>query len=1195
MLTPSRRLSIAAFVTASLAVAFSFLFIAYRSSHKKTDSKTLPSAAKSLGANNPGSAVVGPEVMKAYGQLPLSFEANEGQSAADVKYLSRGEGYLLSLRGQEADLTFHQAPAARRAAINRLKPYRIHRVPAAPEKFSTLRMLLDGSNPGAEIAGLDRTATKINYFIGNDPKKWHTDVPAYSKVKYAGIYPGVDLMFYGNRRELEYDFVVAPGADPKSIALNVEGARKVYLNANGNLILDVPGGEVKFKKPNVYQDFDGTRREIAGNYVIKNHHEVRFALADYDLSQPLTIDPVVTYSTYVGGSGSANGGDMAAGIALDSAGDAYIGGVTFSADLTQVNGVGPVPASLGLANSSGFVAELNPTGTAALYLTYLGGETQDGVLAIAVDSNKNIYVTGFTQSSLFPLSMTNTPFEPNPPASVSSGGSAFVTRLDPTKSGSAQLIYSSYLGGGGPSASDQGNGIAVDANGNAYVTGVTLSSTGFPIANASAAPFSTTLVSPAGNAFVTEVNTNGSGQPSLLFSSYLGGAGTGSTNFPFGDFGAGITVDSSSNAYIVGTTSSGLSFPNQGTQITSCAKNADSAVFVAEIGLATPTTPVLSYSTCLAGSTADIGQAIALGPNNQVYLTGATFSVDFPVTAHTIPVGFPGPPPAGAPNASDSVAFVSTVSTTKGTLGYSTLLGGGGGDTSGDGGFGIASDAAGVAYVTGQAGSGNFPITPGALQSTRTNNRGSVFVSKVNASAGGQGGADLIYSTYFGGNGDGVDPDAGNGIAVSGTNAYIAGQATAGLSTTAGVYQTATKNATGINAFVADLPLIATLTATPNPLAFGTEPLNTPSAAMTVTVTNNSAGTLPVTFAVTGANAGDFAATTGAMNGCGATLAAAGTCTVDVVFTPSVVAAEAATLTVGTAPNTVAVALTGAGSNLTATPNPLAFGNQTLNMPSAAMSVTVTNSSAGTLPVAFAVTGANAGDFAAATAGTATPCGPTLAATGTCTIGVIFTPTLVPAGAETATLTIGTAPNSVAVALTGTGTAATGTFAVTAPATASLTSGVSGAIPVTVTGSGGFTGTVNLTCAGGTANVSSCTMMPTSVSITAGTPTQMAAANVVATISLVVPPDTLKTPPPSSLRQVVFLALGIAMLFMIPITQRRRARLGMVAAMLVFVVVAGCGGGGPHTGTGTVTITGTAPGSPALPPQTATVNLTITK
>ena len=1194
MLTPTRRLSIAAFVAAGLAIVFSFLFIANRISHKQASSKSLPAAAKSLGANSPVAAMTDPQVMKAYGQLPLSFEANQGQSAADVKYLSRGNGYLLSLRGQEADLTFRQAPAAHPVATNRLRMYRTRRVPRAPEKFSTLRMRLDGSNPSAQITGLDRTATQINYFMGNDPNKWHTDVPAYSKVKYAGIYPGVDLMFYGNRRELEYDFVVAPGADPKSIALNVEGARKIHLDAHGNLLLDVIGGEVKFKKPDVYQDSNGARREIAGNYTITNH-EVRFAVADYDRSQPLTIDPVVIYSTYIGGSGNANGGDMAMGIALDSAGDAYIGGITFSPDLKQANGMTPTaPTPVTTAGSSGFVAELNPTGTAALYLTYLGGSTgvgtQDGIQAIAVDDTNNIYVTGFTQSSDFPLSTTpNLPFEASAPLSIGSMGSAFVTRLNPTQAGMAQLAYSSYLGGSG--ALDQGNGIAVDAHGAAFVTGVTLSPD-FPTANASVAPFSATLLSPEGNAFVTEVGTNGTGKPSLLFSSYLGGTGTGPETFIYGDSGAGITVDSSLNAYVVGTTTSGATFPTTGTQISSCAKNAGSTVFVAKIGLSAPTAPVLSYSTCLAGTTADVGQAIALGPNNLVYLTGATFSTDFPVTTNTIPLGFPGPPPAGFPNAETSVAYVATVNPTNGTLGYSTLLGGSGGD----GGFGIATDSAGIAYVTGQTASADFPVTPGALQTVRSNSLASAFVSKINASAGGQGGADLLYSTFYGGTGNPAEVETGNGIAVSGTNAYVGGQAAAGLSTTAGVYQTTTNNAAGLNAFVAELPLIATLTATPNPLAFGTQPVGTPSAAMSVTITNNSSAALPVTFAVTGTNAADFvAATAGTATPCGATLAAAGTCTIGVIFTPTVSAAEAATLTVGTAPNTVAVALTGTGSTLTATPNPLAFGNQTLNMPSAAMSVTVTNNSAGTLPVAFAVTGANAGDFAAATAGTATPCGPTLAATGTCTIGVIFTPTLVPAGAETATLTIGTAPNSVAVALTGTGTAATGTFAVTAPASASLTSGVSGPITVTVTGSGGFTGTVNLTCAGGTANVTSCTMMPTSVSITAGTPTQMATANVVATISLVVPPDTLKTPPPSSLRQVIFLALGIAMLFMIPITQRRRARLGMVAAMLVFVAVAGCGGGGPHTGTGTVTITGTAPGSPALPPQTATVNLTITK
>src|ERR1700722_6621624 len=709
MMTPSRRLSIAALVAASLAIAFLFLFIANRSNRKQTETKISPSAANPLGANS-----AGPELMKAYGQLPLSFEANQGQGAADVKYLSRGDGYLLSLRGQEADLTFRETRVPRRVSTNRLKPYRIHRAPAKPESFSTLRMRLDGSNPSAEITGLDRTATRINYFIGNDPKKWHTDVPAYSKVKYADIYPGVDLMFYGNRRELEYDFVVAPGADPRSIALNVKGARKVFLDVTGNLMLDVPGGEVEFKKPEVYQNVDGARREIAGNYAIKNH-QVRFAVADYDRTQPLTIDPVVIYATYVGGSGSVNGGDMAMGIALDSTGDAYIGGVTFSADLTQLNRIkSTVPNPVSTGGSSGFVAELNPTGTAALYLTYLGGATgvgtQDGIQAIAVDAAKNIYVTGFTQSSDFPTSIApNLPFEPTAPMSISSQGAGFITRLNPTLTGTAQLVYSSYLGGSG--ALDQGNGIAVNASGDAFVTGVTLS-TDFPTANAGTPPFSAALLSPEGNAFVAEVNTNGSGLPSLLFSSYLGGAGTGPETFIFGDYGAGITIDSSTNAYVVGTTTSGATFPNQGTQISSCSKNADSTVFVVEIGLATPTTPAFTYSTCLAGSTADVGQGIALGPNNLVYLTGATFSTDFPVTTNTIPLGFPGPPPAGSPNASTSVAFVSTVDTTNG-LGYSTFLGG----SNGDGGFGIATDSAGIAYVSGQTASADFPITPGALQS----------------------------------------------------------------------------------------------------------------------------------------------------------------------------------------------------------------------------------------------------------------------------------------------------------------------------------------------------------------------------------------------------------------------------------------------------------------------------------------------
>jgi hypothetical protein len=1079
MQTPSPRAKIVTAVSAAgLALALTFFLVTTHAHHAAVNKIIGQPALKS------GSAVaasVKENWLRAYAQIPLSFESNQGQSAAGVQFLSRDNGYELSLLSQEADFTFHQPISGPRNRLDRSSLTRNRRVHGAPGESSVLRMHLDGANPTATITGVDRTAAKINYFIGNDPKKWHTDVPAYAKVKYADVYPGIDLVFYGNRSELEYDFVVAPGANTKAIALNIEGATKLRLDASGNLMLGVANGEVKIKKPDAYQELNGTRQEVAGNFTIANHHEVRFALADYDQTRPLTIDPVVTYSTYVGGTGSANGGDMATGIALDSAGDAYIGGITFSADLLQVNPLSAtVPAAVTGGNSTGFVAELNPTGTAALYLAYLGGENLDGIQAIAVDSNKNIYVTGFTESSQFPVNSTNTGFEPTPPASVNAGGSGFVARLNPALTGIAQLIYSSYIGGGGPL--DQGNGIAVDGSGDAFVTGVTQSATGFPIANAGVAPFSAAQLSTNGNAFVTEVNTGVSGTASLLFSSYFGGTGGAAGLFPFGDYGAAITVDSNDNAYIVGTTSTGASFPTQGTQIASCAKNSDSAVFVSEISLGTPAAPTLAYSTCLTGSTADIGSAIALGPNNLVYLAGAAFSSDFPTTSNTIPLAFPNTPPVGFPNATTSVAFVSTVNTTTGALGYSTLLGGSGGD----GGDGIGVDSQGVAYVTGQTDSPNFPVTPGALQTTLSNPGGNAFVSKINASAGGQGGLDLLYSTFYGGTGDANgDLDAGNAIAVSGTNAYVAGQVTQGLQTTAGAYHTTTNNVAGLNAFVAELPLVPTLSVTPTLLAFGTQLINTPTGSMTVTVTNNSSGTLPTVFTVVGPNAADFVATPGAATGCGATLAAGASCTIGVVFTPSVAAAESGTLNIA---NSVA------------------------------------------------------------------PAQP-------------FT-----------------------VALTGTGSA-TADFSLTVPPTFNLTSGTAGSIPVLVNGLDGFNGTVNLTCAGNTPNVTSCTIPAT------GTVGSTVDAVVIATTSFVAPPQSIQTPPSAPMRQVILLILGMSMLFMIPMTKRFRTRLGLAAAMLVFGAVAGCAGGppGPNSGSGSITITGTGTGAAAGITHSYTVNLTISK
>src|SRR5208282_695785 len=233
----------------------------------------------------------------------------------------------------------------------------------------------DGANPNATVAGVDRMPTRVNYFIGNDPKKWRADIPVYSQVKYQEIYPGVDLLFYGNQRRLEYDFLVAPGADVKAIALDIQGANKLGIDPHGNLLMKVAGGEVELQKPVISQEVNGERREIAGNYAIANHHEVRFSISNYDRTLPLTIDPVLNYVTYLGGSGNLGNmdflGDEAFGIALDSAGDAYVAGQTASTDFPLQNPETPTAPTYTAADGTAFVSELNPTGTALLYSTYL--------------------------------------------------------------------------------------------------------------------------------------------------------------------------------------------------------------------------------------------------------------------------------------------------------------------------------------------------------------------------------------------------------------------------------------------------------------------------------------------------------------------------------------------------------------------------------------------------------------------------------------------------------------------------------------------------------------------------------------------------------------------------------------------------------------------------------------------------------
>ena len=511
------------------------------------------------------------EWREAYGNLPLSFEENMGQTAREVRYVAHGGRYELFLTSQEAVVAlpssgrFDFSPRHRFATLRAMRESR-RNARLANQQMTVLRLQLDGGNPQPQISGTDLLPGRVNYFIGNDPKKWHTDVPTYAKVKYADVYPGVDLIFYGSERRLEYDFIVAPGANPAAIALNVKGARSMRLNSRGDVLVGVPGGEVQLQKPVVYQRVKGERHEVAGSYVIAGNHRVTFSVPNYDRNEPLILDPVLNYSTYVGGTTDEN----ATGIAVDSSGDAFITGVSSSTDFpTTSNGFIPQPLA---ANTGGafaaFVAELNPAGTTLLYSSYIAGSTPgESAFGIAVDpTGKAVYVTGQTLSPDFPTTSTITGFKTGT-NSGATAGTSYLVKFDPTQAtGASSFVYSTFIGGTngtGPNG-DIGLAVAADANGVAYVTGITDCSPGtatdlttFPIVGG----FETTLGNSngGGNAFLAKIDTTVSGSSSLISSSYLGGDAVlfpGANSPGYGDVGFGIAVDSSANAYVVGTTTS---------------------------------------------------------------------------------------------------------------------------------------------------------------------------------------------------------------------------------------------------------------------------------------------------------------------------------------------------------------------------------------------------------------------------------------------------------------------------------------------------------------------------------------------------------------------------------------------------------------------------------------------------------------
>ncbi|HKP05284.1 MAG TPA: SBBP repeat-containing protein [Chthoniobacterales bacterium] len=644
------------------------------------------------------------QAREAYGKLPLSFEENRGQANESVDFVARGPGYALALAPTEA--AFSLSKLSSDSAKN-----------AAPS--TVLRMNLVGANGAAKAAGQNELEGRVNYFIGNDPSKWRTEVPTFERVRYAEVYPGIDVVYYGNQRRLEYDFVVGPGQDSRAIALEFAGTDKVEVEgATGDLLIAVGGENLRQHKPIAYQEISGARREIESRYVVRNGARVGFEVGQYDASAALIIDPVLEYSTFLGGSGSVPLSEQATSIVVDSSGRAYVAGLTNSTDFPIANAIQSTVRGIDV-----FIAKFNAAGSALVYSTYLGGSGFDFGYGIAVDSGGSVYVTGTTTSTNFPIANA---LQSMNGSSGNFPEDAFVTKLSAT--GSA-LIYSTYLGG---SDDDQGAGIAVDSGGNAYVTGTT-HSTNFPTANA--------IQSTSGgghDAFVAKFNATGS---ALIYSTYLGGNSE--------DVVYGIAVDGAGSAYVTGYTSS-ANFPTVNAFQNKIAggSNSYSDVFVTKFNAAGS---ALVYSTYLGGDGEDVGASIAVDSTGSAYLTGYTIATNFP-TANAFKSALSG----------FDDAFVTKFNSAGSALIYSTYLGG---DAS-ENGAGIAVDLAGNAYVTGFTDSTDFP-TVNPLQSPG-DPVSDAFVTKLNPA-----GTALVYSTYLGGNGG----DSGHAIAVdSAGSAYVTGE-----------------------------------------------------------------------------------------------------------------------------------------------------------------------------------------------------------------------------------------------------------------------------------------------------------------------------------------------------------------------------------------------------------------------------------
>ncbi len=816
----------------------------------RNQSTLAASAAPTLAPNRPSLQVD-------LGGLPLSFEPNQGQADSRVKFLARGAGYGVFLTSNQAVLTLR-----------------------SPDKSSSvLSMQLAGVDPAATAAGTSQLPGKSNYFLGSDPAKWRRGVPQFARVRYQGVYPGVDLVYYGNQGELEYDFDVAPGADPSQIELRFQGQERTNLDGAGNLILASAGNEVRLKAPRIYQEFGAERRPVAGRFVLRQDGRVGFELAAYDRRRALVIDPVLTYSTYFGGSGDeacpSNARVMIAGIssppsgcpaiAIDASSNIYIAGSTTSADFPVVPPVSTPPSAFQPALAVApdvFVTKLNAAGSAVLFSTYLGGNDVDTTAGVAVDSTFNVVVAGTTSSSNFPVS-TASAFQAT---RASAGAHAFVSELDPT---GETLLYSTYLSGNG---TESARGLALDPRNKIYVIGTTTSKDQPDATHSFPATLGAIQAASLGNSqfFVSKIDPTLIGFPSLAYSTYFGGGN------PIGGLtlGGGIAVDANSNVYITG----GTNFQHTGSQATdfpilnayqgcldtsppatppTTAPNCLTSVtapdaFVAKINPAASAGTQLLYSTYLGGAGDEVGYGIAVDSGLSAYITGSTTSTDFTIPTGTTPFqrcldtpANPSPCPTPAVIVSD--AFVgkfgtpctgSTCKTTTVPLTYFSYLGGSGADL----GLSIAVDTLQGARVAGWTSSTDFPATTNPNNLVQQTPGGGVdaFAARIDTTASSTV-SPGHYGTYLGG----TLNDFGTSIATDTQgSSYVVGETASANFPTAHPIQ---PNRDGLSdAFLSKLgpQLSLALTETVSPLTVGVGN----NATFTYTITNNGDLTTGIIF-----------------------------------------------------------------------------------------------------------------------------------------------------------------------------------------------------------------------------------------------------------------------------------------------------------------------------------------------------------